>query len=109
MSAIEHRVTSSAWDTSELTTKRRPPKAKKPEFGQLSQLQEKALHGRLLATRALVSHSPTKGRGLEEEVAAVLREMLPFEYGVSGLDSSLITERAGQCCPHSSTSSSMTP
>lgn len=55
---------------------------KKPEFNEINQLQEKALHDKLVAARKLISHGPEQGRSLEGEVAAVIREILPAEYGV---------------------------
>jgi hypothetical protein len=54
----------------------------KPNFGKVSQRQEKALRDQLLAARELITHGPEKGRSLEGEVAAVVRAMLPAEYGV---------------------------
>jgi hypothetical protein len=54
----------------------------KPDFSKVSQLQEKALADQLSAARQLISHGPEKGRSLEGEVAAVIRAMLPTEYGV---------------------------
>lgn len=56
--------------------------AKKPGFSEVSRLQERALHDQLLIARELISHPAEKGRSLEGVVQAVLREMLPSEYGV---------------------------
>ena len=53
-----------------------------PNFGAVSALQEKQLHAKLLMARALIAHPAEKGRSLEVEVAAVVRELLPAEYGV---------------------------
>jgi len=54
----------------------------RPGFNRISQLQERALHDQLLAARELISHPSEKGRSLEGEVSAVLRELLPSEYGI---------------------------
>ena len=54
----------------------------KPNFSKVSQRQEKALLDQLFAARDLITHGPEKGRSLEGEVAAVVRAMLPAEYGV---------------------------
>lgn len=55
---------------------------KKPAFSRISQLQERGLHDQLLAARELISHPAEKGRSLEGNVAAILRELLPAEYGI---------------------------
>ena len=57
-------------------------KTKKPKFSNVNQLEEHALHGRLLATRELISHPAVKGLSLEADVATTLREILPTEYGI---------------------------
>ncbi|HEY5603986.1 MAG TPA: DUF6602 domain-containing protein [Gammaproteobacteria bacterium] len=54
----------------------------RPGFSRISQLQERALHDQLVAARELISHPSEKGRSLEREVSAVLRELLPSEYGI---------------------------
>jgi hypothetical protein len=54
----------------------------RPGFSRISRLQERALHDQLLAARELISHPAEKGRSLEREVSAVLRELLPDEYGI---------------------------
>ena len=54
----------------------------KPGFSKISDLQERALHDQLSAARELISHPAEKGRSLEGEVAGVLRELLPSEYGI---------------------------
>ncbi len=51
-------------------------------FSRVSQIQERALRDRLQVARELISHPAEKGRSLEDEVAAVLRQLLPSEYGV---------------------------
>ena len=59
-----------------------PMRAKRPGFSKLSQLQERGLRDQLSIARELISHPAEKGRSLEREVAAVLRQILPSEYGV---------------------------
>ena len=54
----------------------------RPGFSRISGLQERALHDQLVAARELISHPAEKGRSLEGEVSAVLRELLPSEYGI---------------------------
>ena len=54
----------------------------KPGFSKISDIQERALRDQLLAARELISHPAEKGRSLEGEVSAVLRELLPSEYGI---------------------------
>ena len=53
-----------------------------PNFSAVSALQEKQLIDKLEMARQLISHPAEKGRSLEVEVAAVLRELLPAQYGV---------------------------
>ncbi len=53
-----------------------------PSFNEISAIEERILLSKLEIARKLISHSPEKGRSLENEVAAVIRQMLPPEYGV---------------------------
>jgi hypothetical protein len=55
----------------------------KPDFAQLSRLEEAALAARLDAVRATISHDGEKGRALEQSVVQLLRDILPAEYGLS--------------------------
>lgn len=55
---------------------------KRPGFNQVSQIQERALRDQLAVARQLITHPAEKGRSLENEVSAVIRELLPSEYGV---------------------------
>jgi hypothetical protein len=57
-------------------------KPKQPKFRKVSQLQGTALIDRQKIARELTDHPREKGRGLETDVAAVLRDILPAEYGV---------------------------
>jgi hypothetical protein len=53
-----------------------------PSFSDVGKLQERALREKLTMARRLLVHPAEKGRSLEGEVAAVVRELLPAEYGV---------------------------
>lgn len=55
---------------------------KKPSFSRLSKIEEQGLLDKLRVARELISHPAEKGRSLEIEVAAAIRELLPAEYGV---------------------------
>jgi hypothetical protein len=55
---------------------------KSPDFEELSRLNEAALASRLDAVRAVLEHSGEKGRSLEAEAAALVREILPADYGL---------------------------
>jgi hypothetical protein len=46
-------------------------------------VEERRLQAKLEGVRAAISHAGEKGRVLEGEVAALIRNMLPFEYGIS--------------------------
>ena len=57
-------------------------KPKRPSFSKISLIEERGLLDKLQLARELISHPAEKGRSLEEEVAAILRTILPPEYGV---------------------------
>ena len=59
------------------------PAEKTPSFGELNLIEEEALVARLKAIRVTIAHAGEKGRGLEYEVADLVRAFLPKEYGVS--------------------------
>jgi hypothetical protein len=54
-----------------------------PDFVSLARIEEDLLVAKLEATRKAISHAGEKGRALEQHVQALLRELLPAEYGLS--------------------------
>jgi hypothetical protein len=54
-----------------------------PDFVSLARIEEDLLVAKLEATRAAISHAGEKGRTLEQHVQALLRDLLPAEYGLS--------------------------
>ena len=64
-----------------------------PNFRKLLQVEEGMLKARLDAVRAAIEHNGEKGRGLEQHAVALLRDMLPNEYGVTtGFIAHAVTE-----------------
>jgi hypothetical protein len=55
---------------------------KTPGFAEINRIEESALLSKLDVARQLIVHPAEKGRSLEGEVRAVLRDMLPSEYGL---------------------------
>jgi hypothetical protein len=54
-----------------------------PDFGQFTAIEEKILSNKLDAIRAVLTHAGEKGRSVEGEVIAWLRNFVPAEYGLS--------------------------
>lgn len=54
-----------------------------PNFAELLRLEEAALAAQLGAVRAAITHPGEKGRGLEQHSLALLRRLLPAEYGLA--------------------------
>jgi hypothetical protein len=54
-----------------------------PQFSELNAIEEKLLQAKLDAVRAAIVHAGEKGRALENGVRALLRSILPAEYGLS--------------------------
>lgn len=54
-----------------------------PDFREFLKIEEGVLAARLRAVRAAIEHAGEKGRGLEHHAIALLREMLPHEYGLA--------------------------
>jgi hypothetical protein len=72
------------WEKEEpMTAESSNPAEQTPSFGDLDLVEEQALVARLQAIRATIQHAGEKGRGLEYEVADLVRTFLPKEYGVS--------------------------
>lgn len=54
-----------------------------PDFAELLRVEERVLAAQLRAVRASLTHEPEKGRGLEQHALALLRRLLPAEYGLA--------------------------
>lgn len=54
-----------------------------PNFLELNAIEESLLRAKLDAVRAAIAHAQEKGRALENGVRALLRSILPAEYGLS--------------------------
>lgn len=54
-----------------------------PSFSDITAIDESILVSKLEAMRKAIAHGPEKGRSLELEVIALLRQLLPVEYGLS--------------------------
>lgn len=54
-----------------------------PSFNEITAIDESVLVAKLDAMRKAIAHGPEKGRSLELEVIALLRQILPAEYGLS--------------------------